>query len=159
MQNGKNCKGGIAFPLDENTARCSVTDHIKFDGEAIKAPFQCDPTDNSKMCQIHFNITDYVPEEQGGTQETNHVDTMCRCAMDGDNGFCGQVLGTLVYQEYVQALLPVYRASACHTLDRDSLLAQKDDCGIGKIKEWTEAVSLEYKVNQWPYVNAKKETK
>lgn len=55
--------------------------------------------------------------------------------------------------------MPVYTASACHTLDRDSLLAQKDVCGIGKTKIWREAVSLEYKVNQWPYVNAKKETK
>ena len=156
LHNGKNCKGGIAFPLDENTARCALTDNIQFDGKTIDSPYQCDPTDNSKMCQIHFNITDFVP---GEVMTTNHVDTMCRCAMDGDNGYCGQVLGTEEYKAYVASLLPVYRESACHTLDRDSLLAQKDVCGIGKTDVWREAVTLEYNVNQWPYVNAKKETK
>jgi hypothetical protein len=28
LHNGKTCKGGIAFPLDENTARCALTDNI-----------------------------------------------------------------------------------------------------------------------------------
>ena len=58
--NGKVCTGGIAFPKDADTARCSLTDNIQFENKKIEAPYSCDPTDNSKMCHIHFNTTDYV---------------------------------------------------------------------------------------------------
>jgi hypothetical protein len=30
--NGQYCKSGIAYPENSNKARCSSTDHIKFDG-------------------------------------------------------------------------------------------------------------------------------
>ena len=48
---------------------------------------------------------------------------MCKCAMDGDNGYCGEVLGTKIYSDYAKAMLPIYAASNCHTLDRDDIRA------------------------------------
>jgi hypothetical protein len=63
--------------------------------------------------------------------------------MDGDNGFCGSVLGTSVYVNYLASLLPVLTQSLCHTLDRDDMKAHKDVCGIGFTHigdQWSTAV-------------------
>lgn len=59
---------------------------------------------------------------------------------------------------YTSAIVPVLKASKCHTLDRDDMRAQKDICGIGKTEQWMAAVEAEYRINHWPYVNAKKDT-
>lgn len=48
--NGQYCKTGIAFPEDEKTARCTSTDHIKYDGKKTPTPYSCDPSDNKKEC-------------------------------------------------------------------------------------------------------------
>lgn len=70
----------------------------------------------------------------------------CKCAMDGDNGFCGSVLGMKIYTNYVQSMVPVYDNSKCHTLDRDDMRAHKDVCGIGsgndEDSDWAQAVKL-----------------
>jgi len=78
--------------------------------------------------------------------------------MDGDNGFCGSVLGTKIYGQFTQSMVPVLKHSKCHTLDRDDMRAQRDVCGVGHVDEWTRAVELQYKVNHWPYINAKVDT-
>jgi len=58
--NGLYCKTGIAFPVDENTARCTTADKIMFKNEKLEFPYQCDPTDNNEQCSIVFNTTDYI---------------------------------------------------------------------------------------------------
>jgi hypothetical protein len=45
MINGKYCKSGLAFPIDEFKGNCSATDHIKYDNKIIRSPYECDPTD------------------------------------------------------------------------------------------------------------------
>ena len=57
--NGQYCKSGIAFPLNENQAQCTTTNHIEFEGKKLQSPYQCDPTDNEKYCKLFFNTTDY----------------------------------------------------------------------------------------------------
>ena len=59
--NGQYCKSGLAFPETAQTARCTSTDHIKFRGQKLPSPYQCNPTNNENFCQLHFNITDYTP--------------------------------------------------------------------------------------------------
>ena len=56
--------------------------------------------------------------EEDGTYEEH-----CRCAMDGDSGYCGTVLGTDIYTENIRLVKEMLLKSACHTLDRDNLRA------------------------------------
>jgi len=42
--------------------------------------------------------------------------------------------------------------SECHTLDRASIRAQKDGCGIGLGTEWNLAVDLQFNITHWPYI-------
>jgi hypothetical protein len=51
--------------------------------------------------------------------------------MDGDNGYCSKLLGTSTYRTTVEALKAVLEGSECHTLDRYSMEAQRDSCGLG----------------------------
>lgn len=51
------------------------------------------------------------------------IQTTCKCALDGDNGFCGQILGVTEYEVHLAALKPVLQKSKCHTLDRDDMRA------------------------------------
>jgi hypothetical protein len=143
--NGQLCKSGFAHPLGPDTARCSVAEHVKWNDEELESPYQCDPTDNAKHCHIVFNTTQW---QMGEDSSTSSFSSICKCAMDGDNGFCGSVLATPIYMEYVQSLIPVYEAAKCHTLDRNDLRAHKDVCGIGigdkEDSEWRRAVDLEY---------------
>lgn len=60
--------------------------------------------------------------------------------MDGDNGFCGSVLGASEYEAHLAALKPVLLQSRCHTLDRDDMRAHKDICGVGMTSQWQLAV-------------------
>jgi len=147
--NGQYCKTGLAFPehkyADEYTAKCTTTDHIKFDGRTIAAPYQCDPTNNEIKCELYFNITKFTPGQEG-TSEQNYFNTTCKCAMDGNpnKGFCGSVLGTQAYQDALYALKPVLEKSNCHTLDRFDFRAHRDTCGIGFSESWKDAVSTRY---------------
>lgn len=47
------------------------------------------------------------------------------------SGFCSSVIGTNFYRDAVAAKKTVLENSNCHTLDRNDLRAQKDECGIG----------------------------
>lgn len=74
---------------------------------------------------------------------------------DVTTGYCGSVIGTEVFRKAVRAKKLVLERSNCHTLDRDDLLAQKDDCGIGmKNEEWRFAVDQQFNVTHWPYIQS-----
>ena len=85
--------------------------------------------------------------------------------MDGDSGYCGTVLGTDIYTQNIRLVKEMLLKSACHTLDRDNLRAQKDTCGQGILEEdeepqsaiWEDAVDALFKLNHWPYVNIETE--
>lgn len=123
-----------------------------FKSNKIPSPYQCDPLNNAEMCQLFFNVTDYIP---GQDADQNYVNTTCKCALDGENGFCGQVLGAYEYEDSLTALKPVLEKSNCHTLDRFDFRAHKDVCGVGYGNTWKDAVQQRFKVNHWPYINAK----
>jgi hypothetical protein len=123
----------MAFRFDATTAMCTSTNHIEFDGQKIESPYACDPTDNELMCRSFFNTTDYKPDTE---TEMSSFTSQCRCSMDGDNGHCGNILGTPEYRESLVATLPILKESRCHTLDRDDMLAHKDVCGSGPTKQW-----------------------
>lgn len=80
----------------------------------------CDPVNNAVKCNLFYNTTLYDPKV--ATEQTS-VSTPCKCALDGDNGFCGSVLGTDTYADAMASLRPVLRLSECHTLDRDNMRA------------------------------------
>jgi hypothetical protein len=44
--------------------------------------------------------------------------------------------------------------SKCHTLDRNDLRAQRDSCGLGLTDEWKLAVTLQFNVTHWPYIQS-----
>jgi len=48
----------------------------------------------------------------------------------------------------------ILEKSSCHTLDRYNLKAQLDTCGVGPGPVWDEAVSTNFNITYWPYVNA-----
>ena len=87
--------------------------------------------------------------------------------MDGDAGYCGTVIGTDIYTENIRLVKEMLSKSQCHTLDRDNLRAQKDDCGYGDMGDipkeewdpsmWENAVDALFKLNHWPYVNIENE--
>ena len=105
---------------------------------------------------MFYNTTIYDPEV---ATEQASVSTKCMCALDGDNGYCGSVLGTETYADGMAALRPVLQNSRCHTLDRSNIRAQKDFCGIGPGIVWDEAVTRMFNINYWPYVNANENVK
>jgi len=57
------------------------------------------------------------------------VQTTCKCALDGDNGFCGSILGTEEYSKALYDMKNILGKSECHTLDRYNMRTQKDTCG------------------------------
>ena len=47
---------GLAYPTDDNTATCSSINFMNFSGNTISSPYSCDPSDQTKFCQLFFNI-------------------------------------------------------------------------------------------------------
>jgi hypothetical protein len=116
---------------------------MKFDNNVTDDQFSCDPQDQTKSCQLFFNVDE---EDKGYTEKNGryYVKNKCKCALDGteNKGYCSNVMGTMRYSRAVIALKRVMEHSNCHTLDRNDLYAQKDNtCGIGtKNDEWRFAV-------------------
>ena len=153
--NGQYCSSGLAYKIvNEETgvseAKCSQVEKVSFDGEDILSPYKCDPTNTEKMCHYHFISHEIIADEltqrsidttesteQGTSNEEPEFEVdgtyeeHCRCAMDGDSGYCGTVLGTDIYTQNISLVKEMLLKSACHTLDRDNLRAQKDTCGQG----------------------------
>lgn len=82
------------------------------------------------------------------------MNTDCKCAMtDFETGFCGSVIGTEFYEEYVAAKKELYAVNKCHTLDREDMLAHKDSCGVGTgDNRWEWAVNKQFNITHWPYI-------
>ena len=125
---------GLAFPVNSKMGQCTETDRILFDNKETNNPYNCTATDPDKKCQIIY--------EEGDPSKKGSVDVFCRCSMsDSTSGFCESVIGTETYAKAVRAKKLLYRESKCHTLDRDNMRAQRDDCGIGDYTdEWRFAV-------------------
>lgn len=85
-KNGKYCESGLAYPVSKDEGKCTSFDHMKFDEKKIEEPFKCNPYDQTKKCQLYFNIEDddlkYVNDQAGGTQR-GFVENRCKCALDG----------------------------------------------------------------------------
>ena len=154
---------GLAFPVNEYKAKCTKVHEVDFDGNTLwleedwdpkvdePPKFQCDPYDNSKMCELKYYITD--PDDRSPIEKSFF--TTCRCSMDGSTGYCGQVLGTQVYADGLYNIKNVMESSDCHTLDRDDWRAQKEGCNASNPDDWQRAVSDFFNLNHWPYVNGK----
>ena len=124
-KNGLYCKSGLAFPVKDlpDHGKCAIIDHVEFNGQTIEYPYQCDPKDNAIKCQMWFNIT----EPEGSVKaEQSYYETECRCALDGDKGFCGQILGTEHYKEEISKISSLLQQSNCHTNDRENYAALRD---------------------------------
>jgi hypothetical protein len=53
----------------------------------------------------------------------------------------------------------VLEASRCHTLDRHNWKAQQDVCGSVDNEIWEQAVSANFTLDHWPYVNNDNKTR
>ena len=162
---------GLAFPLNPDDggdiAKCTKVHQVEFDGEVLwslkdwdpkEDPdpiFPCDPTDNSKMCELKYYTSDPDVREEFATEASFF--TTCKCSMDGVTGYCGQVLGTQVYADGLYNIKNVMESSDCHTLDRHDWRAQKEGCNVSSADDWDRAVSDLFRLNHWPYVNGQDE--
>ena len=149
--NGRYCLSGLAFPKSKYEGRCTEVDKVYFGGRSISSPYQCDPTDNEKFCELRYNKTDYEP---GVRTSQGKLLTQCRCSLDGDTGFCGNIIGTQRYRQALTSLKTVLGSSNCHTLDREDFRALKDSCRSSRESEWELAVDEKFQINHWPYVNS-----
>ena len=78
--------------------------------------------------------------------------------MDGNTGFCSSILGTPDFALGASAIKLLFSQSLCHTLDRGDYRALREDCCLAKEYEWEEAADWNFKINNWPYVNAEDDT-
>ena len=74
--------------------------------------------------------------------------------MDGDSGFCASVLGTEDFAEGASKIKNLFSQSQCHTLDRGDYRALREDCCLANDNEWDEAADWNFKLQNWPYINA-----
>jgi len=45
MSNGKYCESGLAYPISDNEAKCTVFKEMKFNDTVVDAPYLCNPVD------------------------------------------------------------------------------------------------------------------
>jgi len=116
-----------------------------FDGRQTNAPYNCTATDPNKRCQIVF---------EEGTANQGNLDVLCRCSMsDSQSGFCESVIGTDTFAKAMLSKKTLYEKSDCHTLDRENMRAQREECGVGALDdEWRFAVDRQFNITHWPYV-------
>ena len=132
--NGRFCTSGIAFNSDKNTAQCTSSTGIFYNNAPLEAPYACDPRFPYNYCQIRFNLdgsnSNYVSVGSRG-----FVNATCRCSLSEDKkltntGYCGSVLGTDLWQEYIMQKQFVLQNTQCHSADQNNLRAQRDACGL-----------------------------
>ena len=104
-----------------------------------KHPYKCKPEDQTKKCQLWFEI-DPVDDGKRGDLK-GYIENQCKCSLGSDqekNGHCSLMIGTEEYQNAARAMQTVLSNSNCHTNDRANVIAQKDPkCGIGSDSdEW-----------------------
>lgn len=76
----------------------------------------------------------------------------CNCGLNGNSGFCSNLIGTTKYKDAVASLKSVLEVSQCHTLDRNDFRAQRDSCGIGPSSTLDEAITAMFEVKYHAYV-------
>ena len=80
--NGRHCKSGLAYKKGRE-AVCEDALFIKQGDRELtgETNYECDPYNNDNPCKIYYNSTDFftVP---------------CKCALDGEKGYCASILGT-----------------------------------------------------------------
>ena len=134
IRNGQYCKSGLAFPIFNSTgyaslaANCTAVDHIVFNGIWLNdsLPYSCDPTNQSNKCVLVYNASYPNP---GLNATYANFSTNCECALTGDDGYCGRLLGTANHAGWVELIKTVLEANTCHTLDRLDIRAWRDSCG------------------------------
>lgn len=164
--NGRYCKSGLAYPMNENKAMCTEFKEMKFAGEVIQPKavtvnqtFPCNPQNQDDKCKLYFDVMGTKEEIDYTNLEGSsrgYVENQCKCALTSDptEGYCSSVLGHDKYRKAMMAMKTVLSSSNCHTMDRGNLRAQKDGaCGIGvKNDEWRFAVDQLFNVTYWPYI-------
>ena len=152
---GQFCRSGLAFKnptygdRGKFNAKCTEVEEVSFDGEVIEKPYPCDPTVLTKMCQYSYRTG----------EEADAMDFFeygCKCALDGDSGFCGSVLGTKIMKDNVTHIKTLLADFQCHTLDRNDQRAWKDQCSNSNHDLWTKAVEAKFMMNRWPYLHVER---
>lgn len=147
--NGRYCKSGLAFPVDNVTANCSATSYILYNGQNITDPYPCDPTNQSSLCTLQFAFL--LGADPSHLPQTN-LSVNCNCALNGQDGYCSSILGTPDYANAVKLLKYILEGSQCHTLDRDNMRAQRDVCGIGPVPALDNAIQAMFDVKYHAWV-------
>lgn len=82
---------------------------MKFNGEVLKEPYKCDPSNQDLSCALHFNIDaddDAFTKADESLYTRSFVKNQCKCALDGElddnnqaknNGYCSSVIGTEIH--------------------------------------------------------------
>eukprot|EP00347_Sterkiella_histriomuscorum_P000911 403374054 len=166
-RNGQYCKSGFAFPLLPTSitqANCTSVEKIMYQLGSQKLQlfqensFNCSVTNQTNKCELNFLAEYPNPSKNASQRKYQDFLVECGCAMDGNNGYCSQVLGTDIYRNAVQALRQVLQESACHTLDRNDFKAQRDTCGISDKSVLDSAIDQLFNVNHWPLVQGDQTT-
>jgi hypothetical protein len=128
--NGKYCASGLAYPISDNSAKCTSMKTVTFGSSStpLDFPYACDPTNYNNKCHINFNV-DSDDSTYAAAGNRAFVQVPCRCSLGGPKdpmGFCQSILGSDTYAEAVAELSNVLGSSSCHTLDRNDMRAQKD---------------------------------
>ena len=103
------------------------------------------------MCSYQFNITKF---DGLNNAKSSTFERSCQCSMDGNTGFCSSILGTADFAEGAAKIKLLFGQSLCHTGDRGDFRALREECCLAKENEWMEAAEWNFKIDNWPYVNA-----
>lgn len=149
-QNGKVCISGLAIQLSQYQGECVEVFKYKFNNTVIKYPYQCNPTDFSKKC------TTYLKQFDTDDNSTLTMDVQCSCSLDGDTGYCGSVVGTDDWSNYLQNYRTLLANNRCHTLDKFNLKAYFDPCSNTPDELLSNVINQRFNLTYFPYMRAGK---
>lgn len=109
--------------VSKTQAMCVRVFKFEHDGKKLESPYKCDPTDFSKKCKM------YIKKNETDDDSRVFIEHQCSCALDGHNGFCGSMVGTPEYSDYLQEYRMYLANNKCHTFDRFNLKSYLDPCG------------------------------
>lgn len=162
--NGRYCKSGLAFPVNEtanlknNTngtkelilGNCTATDKVVYQTKGkLSWPYACNASNQSARCELWYNSSS---PNDAITLPQKSFSVRCNCALDGNNGYCSKLLGTEKYKDAMSKRKTVLESSECHTLDRNNFRAQRDSCGIGPGDSLDAAITAMFEVNYHAWV-------
>jgi hypothetical protein len=101
--NGKYCESGLAYPMNDFSAKCTSMDNVTYKGQVLDAPYNCTPSDISSKCRINFVVDDSdITYTKLGNRA--FVEVPCKCSLGGTKGpqgFCASVIGSSFYADAV----------------------------------------------------------